>query len=75
MNRLSVSQLTALQVGVAYEAYGFPAIVKGVRINIARRLEEKGWGTVEEGMNGDRLFRLNQDGENAIKRLISNVKA
>lgn len=46
---------------------GHPRILKDAsETRVARNLEKLGWGTVEDGAGSERIFRLNQDGEDAF---------
>lgn len=46
---------------------GYPRILRGRgEKRTAANLERLGWGEVEEGASGERIFRLNQAGEDAF---------
>lgn len=46
---------------------GRPRILIGyAEARVAANLERLGWGTVEDGASGERIFRLNQAGEDAF---------
>lgn len=63
---LNSENLTDRQFALACEARRFPVIVSHGKLNTARTLEARLWGTVEDGANGERIFRLNQDGCDAL---------
>lgn len=54
--------LTPKQRALATQAYRFPVILDRTTSLIARHLENKGLGTIEDGASGDVIFRLNQAG-------------
>lgn len=67
MVELDDIDLTDNQCLLAHRARVHPVILKtrGSRVT-ARSLAKRGWGTVEDGASGERIFRLNQDGEHAL---------
>ena len=66
-SHLSDNDLTDKQMGIALVARAYPVILKtGGEVRTATSLERRGWGTVEDGASGERIFRLNQDGEDAL---------
>lgn len=49
---------------------GYPRILKDrSETRVAMNLERLGWGAVEEGASGERIFRLSQAGEDAFEWL------
>lgn len=65
---LRLGYLTDWQRDIVNAARRCPVILysrDGTRV--ANKLERLGWGTVEDGASGERIFRLNQAGENALK--------
>lgn len=73
MTELTPVKLSDLQFQLAYEARRHPVVVSGVRLNTARRLEAQGWGSVEDGASSEMIFRLNQDGEDALPPLLGDA--
>lgn len=66
MSDLDTYDLTDLQAALVIRAYPYPTILQSrVEKACATYLERKGWGGVENGASGERIFRLNQDGETA----------
>lgn len=64
---LSDNNLTDKQFSLATKARAYPQILAtGGEKRTAASLEKNGWGTVEDGASGERIFRLNQDGEDAL---------
>lgn len=64
---LSDNDLTDKQFDLAAKARSHPFILTtGGEKRTAASLEKNGWGTVEDGASGERIFRLNQDGEDAL---------
>lgn len=64
---LSDNDLTDKQFDLATKARAYPRILAtGGEKRTAASLEKNGWGTVEDGASGERIFRLNQDGEDAL---------
>lgn len=54
--------MTPKQRALAIKAYRFPVILDRTTSLIARHLEHKGLGTIEDGASGQAIFRLNQAG-------------
>lgn len=70
-----IESLTALESVLARESGPFPKILaNAVQKRTAANLENKGWGTVEDGASGERIFRLNQAGENALAQAQMRVR-
>ena len=70
-----IERLTALENALARESGPFPKILtNAVQKRTAANLERKGWGAVEDGANGERIFRLNQAGENALVQAQMRVR-
>ncbi len=67
MADLDSEDLTDFQWGMCAEARRFPVILK-TRGNAvtAASLASKGWGMVEDGASGERIFRMNQAGCDAM---------
>lgn len=58
--------LTDNQVAMIHKAYAQPVILSGRRMaRTANSLARHGYGSVEDGASGEKIFRLNQAGENA----------
>ena len=54
------------QVAMIHMAYAHPVILKGQGMaRTANSLARHGYGSVEGGASGEKIFRLNQAGENA----------
>ncbi len=72
---LYTEDLTDKQFLIAGKAaeQGYPVILDGTaaQSRVANNLEASGWGTVEDGASGQRIFRLSQDGEFALAWLNS----
>ena len=61
-------ELTDAQFLLCSEAQRFPVILRNAGQKItAAALSRKGWGTVEDGASGERIFRLNQAGCDAME--------
>lgn len=75
MSDLSVLDLTFRQIALANEAIRFPVIVSGKRKADATRMERKGWGWVEHGAPGERIFRLSTAGLEALRRVYQQARA
>lgn len=58
--------MTPKQRALATQAYRFPVILDRTTSLIARHLENKCLGTIEDGASGDVIFRLNQAGCDAV---------
>lgn len=60
--------LTDKQFALAVKAYSFPAILetRGQAITAAS-LVRNGWGEVEPGASGEKIFRLGAEGHAALK--------
>ena len=69
MIELDSEGLTDRQFALACDSRDHPVIVAGPRLNTARCMERKRWGTVENGSAGELIFRLNQDGCDALEWL------
>ncbi len=67
MTRLDPDDLTDFQWGMCAQARHYPVILK-TRGNTttAVSLARKGWGNVEDGASGERIFRMNQAGCDAM---------
>lgn len=63
---LDSTELTAMQYLLVYRALQHPIILTKKQMRTANALERKGWGTVETGGMDEMIFRLNQDGLNAV---------
>ena len=64
---LSDNDLTDKQVDLVCKARAYPVILAtGGEARTASSLEKRGWGAVEDGASGERIFRLNQNGEDAL---------
>lgn len=63
---MRLASLTESQRSLAYLALRHPVIVSGPRLNTARKLEAKLYGTVEDGASGEVIFRLSQAGADAL---------
>lgn len=63
---MRLASLTESQRALAEEAFRFPVIVSGPRLNTARKLEAKLYGAVEAGASGEVIFRLSQAGADAL---------
>ena len=61
--------LTDKQFALAVRAFSHPVILicRGECITAAS-LARHGYGTVEDGASGERIFRLNQAGEDQMRR-------
>ena len=66
--------MTPKQRALATQAYRFPVILDRTTSLIARHLENKGLGTIEDGASGDVIFRLNQAGCDVVHALIDATK-
>ena len=61
--------LTDPQWLLAHEASYYPVILKDRSMSVtARSLEKQGWGAIEPGGDGERIFRMNQAGCTAFAR-------
>lgn len=60
--RLGGSYMTPKQRALAIAAYRFPEILDRTTSLLARQLEHKGLGTIEDGASDLVIFRLNQAG-------------
>ena len=60
--------LTDKQFALAVKAYSFPVILetRGQSITAAS-LARNGWGVVEPGASGEKIFRLSAEGDAALK--------
>ena len=67
MITLDSESLTDRQFALVCDCRQYPGVVTGPRLKTARSLERKLWGTVETGGSGEVIFRLNQDGCNALE--------
>lgn len=66
--KLDDSTLTNKQWALAFSATLYPVILGSrSRSIIARALEKKGWGEIENGGSGEKIFRLNQAGCAALE--------
>lgn len=67
LTALDDDTLTAKQWSLAFSATLYPVIL-GSRSQsiIARALEKKGWGEIENGGSGEKIFRINQAGCDAF---------
>jgi hypothetical protein len=65
-DELALEQLTDKQFDLVCRARPYPVILKtrGEAITAAS-LERRGWGTVENGASSERIFRINQAGDDA----------
>lgn len=54
--------MTPKQRALATQAYRFPVILDRTTSLIARHLENKGLGIIEDGASGEVIFRLSQAG-------------
>lgn len=72
--RLELADMTPKQRALAIAAYRFPAILDRTTSLLARHLENKGLGTVENGASGEVLFRLNQAGCDLVHDLTTATK-
>lgn len=67
MADFDTQDLTDPQFVLVMEAFPFPAILKvGGMKAVATSLAKKGWGSVEDGASGERIFRLSEAGSNAV---------
>lgn len=58
---------TASECTFLHSYLGYPMILRTAAMKAtAVRLERKGWGTVEDGASGERIFRLSQAGHEAL---------
>lgn len=61
-----ILDLTDRQVAMIHNAYAYPVILSGQGMaRTANSLVRHGYGSVEDGASGEKIFRLNQAGENA----------
>ena len=61
-----ILDLTDRQVAMIHNAYSHPVILHGQGMaRTANSLARHGYGSVEGGGSGEKIFRLNQAGENA----------
>jgi hypothetical protein len=68
MAHLDTYDLTDAQFTLVASAYRFPFILRtGGQKVTAAALQKKGWGSVEDGAGGERIFRLSQAGCDAAK--------
>lgn len=69
--RLGGGYVTPKQRALAIAAYRFPVILDHTTSLIARHLEHKGLGTIEDGASDQVIFRLNQAGCDVVATLHS----
>jgi hypothetical protein len=66
MDNLDTLDLTDIQLRLVIGSVRYPAIITGRQMRTAYALERRGWGTVEAGGSGEKIFRLNQSGADAL---------
>lgn len=67
MSALDLRDLTDREYVIGFEAYVRPVILRNPQMKrAASGLAKKGFGAVEDGASGERIFRLNQAGEDAF---------
>jgi hypothetical protein len=66
MDNLDTLDLTDMQFLLVGASASHPTILTSRQIRTAYALERKGWGTVENGGAGEKIFRLNQAGSSAF---------
>jgi len=66
MDNLDTIDLTDNQFLLVAASSNHPTILTSRQMRTAYALERKGWGTVEEGGDGKKIFRLNQAGSSAF---------
>lgn len=63
--------LTDAQFGMVATALSYPVILDDRAMKVtARSLEKRGYGSVENGASGQVIFRLNQQGHDAMAWLV-----
>lgn len=64
---LDAEELNGTQLKMVLRDFPYPTILRtgGEKVTAAA-LEKRGWGAVEDGASGERIFRLNQEGEDAV---------
>ena len=65
MDDLDTIDLTGMQILLVGASVSHPTILTSRQMRTAYALERKGWGTVEKGGDGEKIFRLNQAGSSA----------
>ena len=61
-----IKDMTNKQIAMIHNAYAYPVILAGqAQPKTAWSLVRHGYGDVENGASGEKIFRLNQAGENA----------
>ena len=66
MDNLDTLDLTDMQLRLVIGSVRYPSIISGSQMRTAYALERNGWGTVEAGGGGEKIFRLNQAGADAL---------
>jgi hypothetical protein len=66
MDNLDTADLTDMQFLLVGASASHPTILTSRQMRTAYALERKGWGTVEKGGDGEKIFRLNQAGSSAF---------
>jgi hypothetical protein len=66
MDNLDTLDLTDMQFLLVGASASHPTILTSKLMRTAYALERKGWGTVEAGGSGEKIFRLNQAGADAL---------
>jgi hypothetical protein len=66
MDNLDTLDLTDMQFLLVGASASHPTILTSKQMRTAYALERKGWGSVEAGGSGEKIFRLNQAGADAL---------
>ena len=66
MDNLDTLDLTDMQFLLVGASASHPTILTSKQMLTAYTLERKGWGAVENGGGGEKIFRLNQAGSSAF---------